>query len=245
MMRRVGLDFIFIDTEHIALDRSVVSWMCHAYDALRIAPIVRIPSPDPYAAVQVLDGGARGIVAPYVETAEQVRALAGAVKLRPLKGKRLDRIVNGQEQLEPELADYLRTNSEGRALVVNIESVPALNALDEIIQVPELDAVLIGPHDLSCSLGLPEQYSHPKFDKAVRTIIRKARAHGVGVGVHVFYTERGMDQEIAWAKAGANMILHGGDIIAVETALTRELAAIRKALGDTPSEPENVDLPIV
>ena len=76
MMRRVGPDFVFIDTEHISLDRSVASWMCNAYDALGITPIVRIPSPDPYAAVQVLDGGARGIVAPYVETAEQVRALA-------------------------------------------------------------------------------------------------------------------------------------------------------------------------
>ena len=53
-MRRVGLDYVFIDTEHIVLDRSVVSWMCQAYDALGIAPIVRIPSPDPYAAVQVL-----------------------------------------------------------------------------------------------------------------------------------------------------------------------------------------------
>lgn len=63
--------------------------MCNAYRALGIAPIVRIPSPDPYYASMVMDGGANDIIAPYVETVEQVKALSGAVKLRPIKGMRL------------------------------------------------------------------------------------------------------------------------------------------------------------
>src|SRR5258707_5272328 len=83
---QIGLDFVFIDTEHIAIDRHPLSWMCHTYAALGLPPIVRIPSPDPYEATKILDGGAVGIVAPYVEAADQVRALRGAVKLRPLKG---------------------------------------------------------------------------------------------------------------------------------------------------------------
>ena len=55
-IKRTGVDFVFIDTEHVALDRETVSWMCRAYAALGITPIVRIPSPCPYAACQVLDG---------------------------------------------------------------------------------------------------------------------------------------------------------------------------------------------
>ena len=81
---RIGLDFVFIDTEHIALDRGRLSWMCQTYAALGLVPIVRIPSPDPYAATMALDAGAAGIVAPYVETVAQVKALHGAVKLRPI-----------------------------------------------------------------------------------------------------------------------------------------------------------------
>ena len=89
VIEKLGLDFVFIDTEHIAIDRIELSWMCNAYRALGIAPIVRIPSPDPYYASMVMDGGANDIIAPYVETVEQVKALSGAVKLRPIKGMRL------------------------------------------------------------------------------------------------------------------------------------------------------------
>ena len=75
-VRGCGLDFVFIDTEHIALDRAELSWMCRTYAALGLPSLVRIPSPDPFAATRVLDGGAAGVIAPYVETAEQVRSCA-------------------------------------------------------------------------------------------------------------------------------------------------------------------------
>ncbi len=69
-VKTCGLDFVFIDTEHIALDRAQLSWMCQTYAALGLPPLVRIPSPDPFAATMVLDGGAAGVIAPYVESAE-------------------------------------------------------------------------------------------------------------------------------------------------------------------------------
>ena len=86
-VRGSGLDFVFLDTEHIPIGRETLSWMCSTYAAMGLPPIVRIPSPSPVDACMVLDGGACGIIAPYVETAEQVRQLVGAVKLRPLKGR--------------------------------------------------------------------------------------------------------------------------------------------------------------
>lgn len=84
-----GLDFVFIDTEHIPIDRATLSWMCNSYKLAGLPPLVRIPEPDPYQATMVIDGGACGVVAPYMETVEQVKALRGAVKLRPYKGQRL------------------------------------------------------------------------------------------------------------------------------------------------------------
>ena len=84
-----GIDFVFIDTEHIPIGRETLSWMCRACSAIGVPPVVRVPSPDPFEATKVLDGGAAGVIAPYVETAEQVRGLVGATRLRPLKGQRL------------------------------------------------------------------------------------------------------------------------------------------------------------
>lgn len=222
-VRGCGLDFVFLDTEHIALDRHPLSWMCQTYSALGLPPIVRIPSPDPFAATMVLDGGAAGIIAPYIETAEQVRALRGAVKLRPLKGKKLEGALRG-EKMEPELEEYLTNPEQERVLVVNIESVPAIAALDEILAVPGLDAVLIGPHDLSCSLGIPEQYAHPKFREAARTIFSKARAAKVGAGIH-FWDDLSLARE--FIGEGANFFIYSSDVRLFSANLTRDLEFLR------------------
>ena len=94
VVRGCGLDFVFIDTEHIALDRGELGWMCQTYSALGIPPLVRITSPDPYEATVALDGGAAGVIAPYVESPKQARALRGAVKLRPIKGHKLQSMLD-------------------------------------------------------------------------------------------------------------------------------------------------------
>lgn len=226
-VRAAGLDFVFIDTEHVALDRETLSWMCHAYAAAGLPPLVRIPSPDPYAATMVLDGGAAGVIAPYVETAAQVQALRGAVKLRPLKGRRVERLLAG-EPAEPELDAYLRAAAARRLLVVNVESVPAIEALDEIVAVPDLDAVLVGPHDLSCSLGIPERYDDPRFLDACGTIFRRARAAGVGAGIHAWGDVESQTRLLA---LGGTMLIHSSDILLVQKHLRAEVAAIRRAAG--------------
>ena len=226
----IGLDFVFLDTEHIAIGREQLSRMCRLYAALGLAPIVRIPDPDPYRACMVLDGGASGVIAPYVETVEQVKALRGAVKLRPLKGARLQRILDGVEEPEPALADYLERRNRGNVLVINIESRPAMDRLEELLAVPGVDAVLIGPHDLSINLGIPEQYLDPRFDAAVRQIIRMARDRHIGAGIHF---SSGIDQEIAWMAAGANLVVHSSDIMAASQALAAEFRALRSSTGET------------
>lgn len=234
-VRGSGADFVFIDTEHIPIDRPTLSWMCRTYAAIGLPPIVRIPSPDPFEACKVLDGGARGIIAPYMESDRQVRELVGAVKLRPLKGKRLDEALADPDSLEPQLKDYLAEFNSNNILAVNIESVPAMENLDAILSVPGLDAVIIGPHDLSVSLGVPEQYTDPTFDAAVRDIIQRARAHNVAAGIHFW---ENIDQEIEWARAGGNLVIHSGDISIFAQTLRRDLTKMRQALGDDAPPPD-------
>ena len=226
---QIGLDFVFIDTEHVALDRQPLAWMCQTYAALGLAPIVRIPSPDPYAATMALDLGAAGIVAPYVETVAQVQALRGAVKLRPIKGARLDAVLAGRAEFEPALAAYQQKHYADNLLVINIESQPAVENLDALLAVEGVDAVLVGPHDLSSSLGIPEQYDAPRFEAAVCAIGTRARAKGVAAGIHSWM---GVAREIAWAQAGFNFFIHSADIIAMREKLTAEVQELRRALGD-------------
>jgi 4-hydroxy-2-oxoheptanedioate aldolase len=233
-----GLDFVFLDTEHIALDRGQLSWMCQTYVRMGLPPLVRIPSPDPFEATKALDGGAAGLIAPYVETAQQVQALRGAVKLRPVKGRRLaDRLAGAP--FEQELEDYARRRNTA-ALIVNIESVPALDALDEILAVPDLDAVLIGPHDLSCSLGMPEQYDRPEFLAACEMIFRKARKAGVGAGIHSWGS---VESQSRYLRCGANMLIHSADITLFQKHLRLELAAIKQAAGIGPQTNSHADTP--
>jgi 4-hydroxy-2-oxoheptanedioate aldolase len=229
-VKRAGADFVFIDTEHIAIDRTTLAWMCQTCRALGLAPLVRIPSPDPYQATVALDNGASGVLAPYVETPEQARRLRGAVKLRPLKGQVLEEVLNGERELDTALGRYVAERCAENVLLLNIESAPALNRLDEILAVPDLDAALVGPHDLSCSLGVPEQYAHPRFEEAIRTIIAKARARQVGVGVHYSW---GIEDELRWVKAGANLIVHSGDITLFADALRADLKRFREECGDS------------
>jgi 2-keto-3-deoxy-L-rhamnonate aldolase RhmA len=227
MVKQSGIDFVFVDTEHTPIDRQTLAWICQAYVALGLPSVVRLPSNDPFEACKALDAGAGGVIGPYVETAEQVRGLVGAVKLRPLKGQRLVEALHDRNTLQPELRNYLEQRNGDKLLIANIESVPAIENLHEICSVEGLDAVLIGPHDLSCSLGIPEQYDHPRFDEAARTIFRIAREHRVGAGIHFWLS---VEKEIAWARAGANLIMHSSDSTIFSRSLKAEIAELRNAL---------------
>ena len=238
-----GLDFAFIDTEHPAHDREKMSWICQLFTANDIVPVVRIPSPSPYEASMALDGGAKGVIAPYVETVEQVRAHVGAVKYRPLKGAKLFKHLSGEEPLEPELKEYLLAQNENNIAIVNIESIPALEALDDILDVEGLDAVLIGPNDLTTNLGIPNQYDHPRYIEAIDMVVTKARAKNIGFGNHIVYAG-GLEQEIRWAKMGANLIVHSMDIVAFRNGIRQDLDMIKAALSEAghSSELENINI---
>ncbi|MFM9961910.1 MAG: HpcH/HpaI aldolase family protein [Planctomycetaceae bacterium] len=229
LVKQSGIDFVFVDTEHTPIGRETLSWICQTYQASGLPPVVRIPCNDPFEACKALDAGAGGIIGPYLETADQVRGLVGAVKYRPLKGRRLQEALRDPNTLEPELRDYLEKRNGDKILIANIESVPAIDNLHEICSVPGLDSVLIGPHDLSCNLGIPEQYDHPRFDEAVRKIFGIAREHGVGAGIHFWLS---LEQEIIWSRAGGNLVMHSSDLATFSRTLKSEVAQLRQALSE-------------
>ncbi len=231
-----GLDFVFIDTEHIPIDRNELTFLCQTYKSMGIAPIVRIPSPDPYQACMVKDAGAIGVIAPYIETVDQIRDLVGATKYRPLKGQRLQDVLTGKEELTPEVKTFLENYNPGSLSIVNIESIAAVENLDALLAVPGLDAVIIGPHDLSINMGLPEQYEHPDYEAVVRDIIHRTRKAGLAAGIHF---PGKPERQIKWMKEGVNIVLHSSDMALFNQKLNEDMTKIKQAAGDLKEKSED------
>ena len=237
-IKNCGLDFVFLDAEHTAWQRQNLAEICAHYAAAGLPPVVRIPTPDPGEARKILAGGACGILAPYVESVDQVRQLIGAVKFRPIKGKKLQEMLGGREKFSPQLLEYLHRRNAGNLLLINVESVPACENLESLLACPGLDGVIIGPHDLSCSLEIPEQYEDPVFKQLVTTIIQKTRRQNLAVGIHFSETPQ---VQIDWARLGADIVLHSSDISLFSQALRNDLAEIREMIDESrlPSAAEN------
>jgi len=161
--------------------------------------------------------------------------------LRPFKGARLASALATGSVDGDEIAAYIKKGGEQRALVLNIESQAAIDNLENML-APELevDAVLIGPHDLSCNLGIPEQYGHPKFQEAVKTIFSKARAAGVGAIIHHIgeLFGPGMQNSDAgqFIKWGCNNVVTGGDLAFFLKGLKDAVAEIRSTSGESSGE---------
>lgn len=241
----LGLDYIFLCNEHILYNQDALGWMCRTYKAAGINPVVRILEPSPYLATQALDAGAGAILVPYVENLDDVYNLVGAVKYRPLKGKKLKKILYGEERPTPELEDYLRKQNRNNSLLLNIESPTGVNNMEQFFSVqsvdgPGVDGIVIGPHDLSVSYDMPEKYRSKEFLDLSCGIIAKARKHGVAAGGHT--GSRGnLDLQLEWAKAGANIILHSSDMFLFADKLQEEMNCIRRAKGEYAHETQAGD----
>ncbi len=220
----VGLDYVIIDTEHSAFSRGEVADMIAAYDQVGIAPLVRVPIPEAHYVTMAMDAGAHGVLVPYCETVEQVKTAAGAAKWRPLKGALLDRAVETGEFPSEELKQYLTRSNRDSFVIIGIESVPAVENLAAILDVAGVDAVFVGPHDLSCSLGIPEQYDHAQFEAALEQIIRTCASRETPMTVHF------SDLELSrkWAQRGVCLILHSSDVSSLARALRRDFGALRE-----------------
>jgi 2-keto-3-deoxy-L-rhamnonate aldolase RhmA len=223
---QIGLDFVFLDSEHTPQNRETIAWAMQAYAACDIAPMLRIPEASPTQAAMGLDAGAHGIIVPYVETVEQVKDLVGAVKYRPLKGAALKKVVENQQFPNEETRHYLEDYNHNSVLVIMIESPAGVTNLPDLLAVGGVDAVLIGPHDLSVSHGVAEQYDHPVFLQAAQQIIATCKDHQVGVGIH--YTTDELGDVASWMEWGCNLICHRSDTLFIARGAMQELGALRQ-----------------
>ena len=236
LTKNLGLDFVFFCNEHIFYNPDMLGWMCRAYNAAGINPVVRILEPRASLATQALDAGAQAILVPYAENIEDIYNLVGAVKYRPLKGEKLNRILYGKEKPSEELAAYLKSQNKNNTLLLNIESLAGMKNMEQFFSVqsvdgPGVDGIIIGPHDLSVSYEMPENYYNEAFLNLTSEIIKKARASGIAAGGHTGF-KGSLALQTEWAKDGANIILHSSDILLFADKLQDEMNCIRVVKGE-------------
>jgi 2-keto-3-deoxy-L-rhamnonate aldolase RhmA len=177
---KLGYDWAFIDTEHSPMDVMDVQVLLQAMSSSSTVPIVRVAWNDMVMIKKALDIGAYGIVVPWVNSREDALRAVQAIKYPPqgFRGYGPRRASLGDP-------DYQKTANDEVMLVVQIETQNAIDHIDEILSVPGVDATMIGPYDLSLSLGVFRDWDNPKFKSAIQKIRESCTRNGVSPGILV------------------------------------------------------------
>ena len=226
----VGLDYVVIDTEHNPRSRGELGDFLTMFNTTGVVPIVRIPIPDSHYVTMALDAGAQGVLAPYCETVDQVKEVVAAAKWRPLKGDAARRLIETGEHVSDSTKAYLENRNKNSVAIIGIESVAAVKNLPEMLKVPGIDGIFVGPNDMSISLGFPDQYDREEYQTTVKYIIDTAGAEGIAVLVH----HQTPELSSFWINQGARFILHGTDRRALAEGFRTEFSRLRgvaKAMG--------------
>lgn len=181
-MAHQGFDWLVVDMEHAAVDFETMQCIAQAMSATDCVPMVRVSWNHPAFIKRALDFGAYGLVIPLVMNAEEARTAVRWTRYPP-QGYRgvggVRRIFYGGE-------DYFAHANEEILLLIQIEHVEAVERLDEILSVPGIDGVYVGPNDLSASMGLPPRMDNPdpRYESVLRRIVEAGQRHGVITGIH-------------------------------------------------------------
>ena len=222
---RQPVDYVCIDTQHGVIDYLQSAAMIQAIELAGGCPLVRVPWNEPGIIGKTLDAGAHGVIVPMVNTREEAERVVRSVRYAPA----------GSRSWGPVMAGLRRPNNREWAdaqiaVIPMIETAEAIANLDEILSVPGIDAVYVGPADLSISLGL-DPYGNDGtavFDDALTAVVDACRRHGVVPGIHATGPLTPLRRE-----QGFRMITVTSDALAIRAGFASELAATRgEGTGD-------------
>ncbi len=183
IIARAGYDWIVVDMEHSVIAIDTAGELIRVIDLCGAAPLVRLTSNHPDQIKRLMDAGAHGIVVPMVNSADDAARAVAAVRYAP-EGSRGVGLARAQGY-GVSFKDYFEWQKHNAVVIVQIEHRDALAVLDAILAVPGVDGFIVGPYDLSCSMGIPGQFEHPDFIAALNTILEAGRRLCVPAGLHI------------------------------------------------------------
>jgi 2-dehydro-3-deoxyglucarate aldolase/4-hydroxy-2-oxoheptanedioate aldolase len=199
ILAAAGFDWAFLDGEHGGFGQETLQDLCRIAVKVGLSPIVRVADLQYALVARALDCGAEGVIFPRVESPELLERAVSWTKYPPL-GVRGMGLTPLQVDFEPaSIAQIMEHLNRESLVVLQIETRRAFEAREELLSVPGVDAVMVGPVDLSVSLGVPGDFEHPSMVETMEKIVESCRAHGVAPGTQTrnlglakFWRERGM-----------------------------------------------------
>ncbi|HWA24543.1 MAG TPA: aldolase/citrate lyase family protein [Lacunisphaera sp.] len=231
MMAAAGYDWVVVDLEHSVISLREAEELIRIIGAKGVATLVRLSSNDPVQIKRVMDAGADGIIVPMIKTRVEAEQAVAAVRYPPhgARGVGLAR-AQGYGASFDEYRQWVATES---VIIAQIEHIEGVRNLDEILAVPGVAGFIVGPYDLSGSLGRPGQFSHPEMRKALTEIAQVAARHPrVAPGYHVVLPDPLQVQ--ARIKEGYRFIAYSTDMIMLGEACRMGAREIRAKLGRHP-----------
>ncbi len=185
IMAQAGFDWVCVDAEHSSVNDETVQSMFMAIERHGAEPFIRIPDNNEVVFKKYLDMGAKGIIVPMVKSAEEVEKAIAYANYSPqgIRSFALPR-ANGYGAYAEE---YFKNANDNLFIGIMIEHVDALKNLDEIFSNKRIDAVFVGPYDLSGSMNIPGQFDNKEFKEALNLIKSKTQEHKVTMGIHDIY----------------------------------------------------------
>jgi len=226
IVREAGYDFVIFDTEHHWPGLETVAWLIRAAREIGLTIIIRAPGFRGQWPARYLDLGADGLIYPHVETAEQARQIVSQVKFPPDGKRGLGTNIAHDDYAAEPAGEFTRRKNAETFVAVQIETALGLENRQSILAVEGIDAVFIGPNDLSLSMGLPGQLDSPQVVQAIEDIFASAQAAGVAPGMHAFSVE--MAQQ--YLDAGCRFLCFASEV-------SLFVRASREALGELRQHP--------
>jgi len=192
IMGHSGYSWVAVDMEHGSIDFHQLPDIFRALELGGTLPLVRLASQNPDDCKHALDAGAGGVIVPMIENAEQLVKVKNACSWAPAGTRGIG---FSRANLFGKYFDAYLLEAQSPLLVAMIESIQAVNSLESILNVEGLDAILIGPYDLSSSMGMTGAFSAPEFIDAINYILTLCKKHNIPCGVHVVQPDLSMLQK--------------------------------------------------
>jgi 4-hydroxy-2-oxoheptanedioate aldolase len=201
----LGYDFLMFDGEHAPVGERECENLARVCELTGVTSIARVPSNLPWTIGRHLDTGIQGVQVPMVNTGEQASAAVRAAKYAPLgcRGLAGARAAKYGQVLPFRFPDHIAASNAETMVIVQVETPEAIENLAEIVAVPEIDVIFIGPNDLSLSHGHPGDLKHLVVQEAFERIIAGVAGSGKALGVLAATTEAALE----WRGRGARYIL--------------------------------------
>jgi len=223
LMAASGWDFMIVDTEHGFIGTETLADFASVAQREVVTLLVRVPDNLYHLLARPLDFGIEGVICPHVESRAQAELIVNAVKYAPAgdRGVSISGIGTGYRATGSKA--YLEEANANTFIGVQIESVAALERLDEIFSVKGIDAAFIGPEDLSQSMGIPGEVDHGRMLAAYQRVVDSANKHGVAPGMHF----RDLAVMTEWMGRGMRFVAYKTDFRLLQEASQSALKVLR------------------